>query len=460
MSRLSLLTLGTALCLALPLTVSAAAVNDGFIRLEGGTVTLGSPADERQRGADEAQHSVTLSPFFVDPYEVTQADYARVMGVNPSHFKGERHPVENVTWYDAIEYCNRLSAEAGLTPVYTQEGNRVTWNRAADGYRLLTEAEWEYAARAGTSTIYYCGNQVHSDVVNFEGSYPYLIEENYVRPHNPDVVTSRFRDTTLDVGELAPNPFGLYDILGNVSEWVFDYWGEYPDEARDPTGPAAGTLRVSRGGAYNDFGKHLRSAYRSAVNPLDADQNQGFRLARNAVPMEGSVTTVYTPVITRPANPRLLVAYFSYTGNSQNAAEIIAGATGASLHEISMEHPYRGNIYEVSQRDLMQGNRPPLATRVENMDEYDVILLGYPTWWATLPMPVLGFIESYDLSGKMILPFNSHGGTMFGDSVSDLSKAAKGAYVAPGVEFHYSGGSDLDEKLYAWLLDNGIAVSR
>jgi len=149
----------------------SAAVDDGFILLPGGAFLMGIPDTERQRQQDEPQHEVTLSTFYVDPYEVRQSDYERVMGINPSHFTGADLPVENVTWFDAVAYCNALSVEAGLTPVYMVDGDTVTWDRSANGYRLLTEAEWEYAARAGTQTIFYEGNQVHSDQNNFEGSY-------------------------------------------------------------------------------------------------------------------------------------------------------------------------------------------------------------------------------------------------------------------------------------------------
>ena len=400
---------------------SVSAVNDGLVLLPGGTFLMGSPDTERQRQQDEAQHEVTLSAFYVDPYEVRQSDYERVMGNNPSHFTGADLPVENVTWFDAVAYCNALSVEAGLTPVYTVEGDTVTWNRSANGYRLLTEAEWEYAARAGTQTIFYNGNQVHSDQYNFEGSYPYLIEENYVNHRDSTVVTSRYRGRTINVDELAPNAFGLYNMLGNVSEWCFDYYGEYDLKSTvDPSGAASGHLRINRGGSYIDFGKHLRCAYRSATNPIDPDQNLGFRICRNAEGTAESVTTTYDLQITLTENPKILLAFFSYSGNTAEAAEYIQRITGADIVEIEMVNPYRGNIYEVSQLDLMQEIHPELTTRVENMDQYDLILLGYPTWWATMPMPVYTFLESYDFTGKTIVSFSSHGGTMFGDSVSDL----------------------------------------
>lgn len=436
---------------------SADGLEDGFLLIEGGSFLMGSPESERQRGEDETQHEVTISAFYVDPYEVRQSDYEAIMGENPSHFQGADLPVENVTWYDAVNYCNALSEARGLTPVYTVDGDTVSWDRSADGYRLLTEAEWEYAARGGTTTIFNVGDQVHSDLVNFEGSYPYLIEENYVSRRNPDVVPSRNRGETIPVDELAPNGFGLYNTEGNVSEWVFDYYGDYDLENNvDPAGTQSGFLRVNRGGGYNDFGKHLRSAYRSATNPIDADQNLGFRICRNAEPMEETVITTDSLDITIPENPRILIAYFSYSGNTEHGAELLQEKTGADLFEITMEQPYAGNIYEVSQQDLMNGVHPALSSHVEDMESYDVILLGYPTWWATVPMPVYSFLEEYDFSGKSIFTFSSHGGTMFGDSVSDLSKAVPQAYVGCGFEFNYSGGSDLSDRLSDWLADCGL----
>ena len=436
---------------------SAGSVDDSFILLPGGTFLMGSPDTERQRQADETQHEVTISPFYVDPYEIRQSDYERIMGVNPSHFNGENLPVENVTWYDAIAYCNALSESVGLTPVYTIDSDNVTWDRSANGYRLLTEAEWEYAARAGTQTVFYDGDQVHSDRYNFEASYPFLIEENYVHHRDKTVVTSRYRGKTIDVDELAPNAFGLYNMLGNVSEWCFDCYGEYDMEnTADPAGAVSGHLRINRGGSYIDFGKHLRCAYRSATNPIDPDQNLGFRICRNAGGMDAAVTTAYDLDITLPENPKTLLAFFSYSGNTAEAADYIQSITGADMVEIEMVEPYLGNIYEVSQIDLNAGTRPELTTVVDDMDQYDLILLGYPTWWATLPMPVVTFLESYDFTGKTIVSFSSHGGTMFGDSVSDLCKAVPGTYVGLAYEFNYSGWDE--GEIADWLALNGIGI--
>ena len=430
---------------------------DDFVLLLGGETTIGSPSSELQRGSDEVRHTVKLSPFYIDPYEVTQKDYADVIGKNPSYFRGDKQPVDNVTWFDAINYCNALSERKGLTPVYTVNGKTVTWNREANGYRLLTEAEWEYAARAGTTTVFNAGDQITSKNANFQGHYPYLIEANYVRHRDKNVVTSSYRGETIDVDSLAPNQFGLYNMYGNVSEWCFDYYGAYDTASTDnPAGAFKGSLRVNRGGGYNDFAKHLRTAYRSATSPFDPDPNLGFRIARNAQPGQGSITTTYSLDIKIPANPKILVAYFTFSGNTGDGAEIIARKTGADLFEIRMAKPYRGNIYEASQKDLNANVHPALGTHVKDMSQYDVVLLGYPTWWATMPMPIATFLEEYDFSGKMIITFSSHGGTGFGDSVSDVSKMLPNTLIGQGLQYVYSGGDELEAEISAWLRLNGI----
>ena len=454
-----------------------------MVLVKGGTFLMGSPASERMRDEDEAQHPVTVNDFYCDAFEVRQSDYEKVMGENQSYNKDANLPVENVSFYDALEYCNKKSAAEGLAAVYKIGGKNakfpdVSVDLAADGYRLLTEAEWEYACRAETTTIFSTGNWNNPKDANYEGSYPYLIEENYVRRTNPNVQPGLNRGKTIAVDSLLPNAFGLYNMHGNVGEWVFDYYGRY-DEAvsasgmngksvLNPLGSASGVYRVNRGGGFNDFGKHLRSAYRSASNPLTKDRNLGFRIARNAGKRNGVFETKYdekVASISIPKNPRVLVAYFSYSGNTESAAEYISknlkskfGDEKVDLVEIEMQNPYRGGIYDVSQRDLMSGTRPPLKTKIgaAKMAEYDVVLLGYPTWWATLPMPVCTFLENYDFSGKTVISFSSHGGTMYGDSVSDLSKHLPKSYVGLPFEFFYSGGRDLNARIDGWLKSSGL----
>jgi len=113
----------------------------GMVKINGGTFSMGSPESEEWRGDDETRHTVTVSDFYISPYEVSQAEYSSVMDSNPSNFKGDNLPVENISWYDALRYCNARSEAENLTPVYTIDGENVTWNREADGYRLPTEAE-------------------------------------------------------------------------------------------------------------------------------------------------------------------------------------------------------------------------------------------------------------------------------------------------------------------------------
>ena len=455
-----------ALTLALALSAAAHAapaqsVDDGLVYLEGGTVWIGSPQSERQRGSDEVRHQVRIDPFYIDPREVTQADYQAVTGTNPCGFRGCKLPVERVTWLEAVQYCNALSLRRGLTPVYTISGEAVFWNRAADGYRLLTEAEWEYAARAGTSTPFNVGERVDNSQINFQGSYPYLIEENYVVERDPTVRTSRNRGRTIPTGSLPPNAFGLYDMHGNVSEWVFDYYGPYDLKGlSNPAGPASGALRVNRGGAYNDFGKHLRSACRSAMNPIERDHNLGFRIGRNAVAGTGEVRTAAPRRISMPGHPRIATVFYSYSGNTRDAAQLIAEKTGSKLFEVVMKEPYWGEIYEVTHKDMNSGARPALTPTVPDLGDYDVILLGYPTWWATVPPPMLSLLESRDLAGKIVIPFSSYGGTEFGDSLSDLAKAIPEAYVGQGLEFYYSGGRRLEERIDQWLKINGVPAGR
>lgn len=252
---------------------TAVSTDDSFVFIDGGTFTMGSPESEAYRDSDELSHTVTVSSFWIDPYEVSQSDYEAIMGENPSHFKGCALPVENVTWYEAIEYCNKKSLASELTPVYVISGTTVIWDRSANGYRLLTETEWEFVCRAGTITPFPTGEFMHIDEANYQGSYPYMVEEHYSMGTIPDgALRSHYygtnRGTTIRVDSLSPNAYGVYNMNGNVSEWCFDYYAAYDiTDTTDPAGAASGSLRVNRGGGYNDFCKHLRSAYRSATNP-------------------------------------------------------------------------------------------------------------------------------------------------------------------------------------------------
>lgn len=434
-------------------------ISDEFVLIQGGSFQMGSPENEAWRSTDETQHSVTVSDFYMSKYELTQKEYADIMGANPSNFSGDDLPVENVSWLDAVAYCNARSENEGLTPVYTVDGQTVSWDRSANGYRLPTEAEWEYACRAGTTTPFYIAESPSAEQANYYGHYPYGIEDNYFSQGNLTVQPGEYRQTTLPVGSFEANPNGLYDMYGNVSEWVWDYYGTYPTETQtDPTGPESGTLRVYRGGGWNDFAKNMRSAYRATMEQDKGSFNLGIRLVRNAAAGTGNVagSAVQT---SGGGDGKVLIVYFSWGGNTRGAAEEIARQTGADLFEIQMVEPYStdyNTVLDQAQADQNAQARPELSTHVENMDQYDTVLLGYPNWWASIPMPVASFLEEYDFSGKTIIPFCSHGGGRFGQSLTAIAKLAPDAVMGEALSIHYSGGSTLSSDIAEWLAANHI----
>jgi len=243
-------------------------VKNEMIRINGGTFLMGSPETEVGRNpTDETpQHKVTVSSFYIAKYTVTQAEYEEIMGDNPSLHKGADFPVEQVTWLNAVDYCNKRSVKEGLTPVYTINGNNVTWDRKANGYRLPTEAEWEYACRAGTQTPFYTGDRIE--------------EAGWYRGNSRDM-TDLNRYTSA-VGQKKPNAFGLYDMHGNVLEWCWDFFAPYTAEAQvDPIGPATGDRRVYRGGCFDFEELNCRSAYRFRQHVNFRFFYNGFRVARN-----------------------------------------------------------------------------------------------------------------------------------------------------------------------------------
>jgi formylglycine-generating enzyme required for sulfatase activity len=221
-----------------------------MVALPGGWFEMGaSDADE----PDQQLHKVFVSPFAIDKYPVTQREYEKQRGANPSHWKGPQNPVEQIRWRDAAAYCNARSHAEGLQPAYDPK----TWHCdfKADGYRLPTEAEYEYALRAGTNTAYFFGNST-ADLPRYA-----WFKANSTRGSHP-------------VGEKPANPWGLCDMVGNVYEWCNDYYQEdYYKESpdHDPRGPARGQDRVVRGGCWNSKPDDLRSAYRNYETPAYTD---------------------------------------------------------------------------------------------------------------------------------------------------------------------------------------------
>ena len=436
-------------------------IPEGFVLIEGGTFQMGSPETEGWRSDDETQHTVTVSNFYMSQYELTQEEYEKVMGNNPSNFSGSDLPVDNISWLDAVSYCNARSESEGLTPVYTIDGQNVSWNRSANGYRLPTEAEWEYACRAGTVTPFHTETSISAEEANYYGHYPYMIEDNYFSQGNLDTQPGEYRQITVAVNSFAPNAFGLYNTHGNVGEWVWDYYGEYPKtEETDPAGPDSGTLRVYRGGGWNDFAKNMRSAYRATFAQDKGSFNIGMRLVLNAVAGSGSVTgTALQQDYGASDNENVLIAYFSWGGNTAGIAGEIQHQTGTDLFEITLVNPYSNDyntVLDKAQRDQNEQARPELANHIENMEDYDVIILGYPNWWASIPMPIASFLEEYDLEGKTIIPFCSHGGGRFGQSLTAIAKLAPDAVMGDALSVHYSGGSALSDDVRQWLEINEI----
>lgn len=202
----------------------------------------------------------------------------------------------------------------------------------------------------------------------------------------------------------------------------------------------------------------MRSAYRAAMAENKSSFNIGIRLVRNAVNGTGSVVSAGTEN-TESADGKVLIAYFSWGGNTGGIAEEIQSQTGADLFEITLVNPYStdyNTVLDEAQRDQNEQARPELASHVENMEEYDIILLGYPNWWASIPMPVASFLEEYDFSGKTIIPFCSHGGGRFGQSLTAIAKLAPDAIMGEALSVHYSGGSSLPDDVTEWLVTNGI----
>ena len=240
-------------------------VDTNLVFIQPGTFTMGSPTNEAERLSVETQHLVTISRgFWMGKFLVTQGDYLAVVGSNPSDFKGVTRPVETVSWVDATNYCGMLTQR-------DRAAGRIPTNYV---YRLPTESEWEYACRAGTTTAFYLGSSLHSGQASFDGQYEYNATSGTLTNLSGIKLSS-----TTTVGSYAPNPWGLYDMIGNLWEWCQDWYGTYPSgSVIDPQGAVTGSLRVIRGGDWYDGGGDCRSAFRGNDGPGSRYNGIGFRI--------------------------------------------------------------------------------------------------------------------------------------------------------------------------------------
>ena len=225
-----------------------------MVSIPGGSFQMGSPTPEKFRfGSESPQHEVTVSAFLLGRYAVTQAQYELIMGNNRSNFKGALLPVDTVSWDDAQAFCEKLSEKTERT------------------YRLPSEAEWEYACRAGTTTPFYFGETITTTLANFNGSYTYQFEAK-----------GEYREKTVEVDSLLPNAFGLSNMHGNVWEWCEDiYHKKYDGAPTDGTAWKVGRKRITRvlrGGAWNGPPRFCRSASRASNDPRILYDAYGFRV--------------------------------------------------------------------------------------------------------------------------------------------------------------------------------------
>jgi formylglycine-generating enzyme required for sulfatase activity len=259
-----------------------------MVRVAAGAFVMGSPEGDPWHSGEELAHDVRITrPFLLGKYEITQAEWRAVTGTNPTtdvrmrwgesawgscatydgfELVGDDLPAVCVSWRAAVELANAWSERAGLTPAYRIDGDTVSWDRDADGYRLPTEAEWEYAARAGSDGPF--GPAGATGVCAFAN----LRADEHCDDGHPGLAP---------VGTLRPNAWGLHDMLGNAQEWVWDRYALYdPGVAVDPVGPPEGGLRVNRGGSW--WRTHRTVAWRSSDADWVRAPTMGLRLARNA----------------------------------------------------------------------------------------------------------------------------------------------------------------------------------
>ena len=281
-----------------------AVVPDGFALIPAGSFEMGNALSASGDGFSNELpvHPVNVSAFFMAKYEVSKALWDDVRNWGRTHNytdlrdgagKAANHPVQTVTWYDMVKWCNARSEKENLTPCYTVSGavykttnnDAVVCNWAANGYRLPTEAEWEKAARGGVSGKRYpWGDTITHSLANYQSSSSYSYDVSPTRGYHPTYAVNGTPYTS-PVGSFAPNDYGLYDLMGNESEMCWNWIGDYSEDSQtDPRGPASGSIRAGRGGNWISVTIGCRVAYRGGANPGLLSNGLGFRVVRSSVP--------------------------------------------------------------------------------------------------------------------------------------------------------------------------------
>jgi formylglycine-generating enzyme required for sulfatase activity len=419
--KLSFITAVLLIGIFLTSCTSSVPIPQDMVLVKGGIVHIGTT---KQVGDEEPVHRVKVSDFYIGQYEITQAEWTAVMDSNPSLYQAENHPVDTVTWFDAVEYCNKRSKKEGLKSCYTIKDKKVTCDFSADGYRLPTEAEWEYASRGGNKSKNY----------RYSGS------------NNPEEVAwygENADGISHSVGSKKPNELELYDMSGNIWEWCWDYYDSsyYAKSIKDnPRGPEKGTLRVYRGGGSGGIFVWMRSAGRYSFPPTNKHWFIGFRVARNCT---------HRDMEAAKKNGMVLVEGGTFDMGSEE------GQLGQKLtYSAEVGNFYMGK-FEVTQEDwraVMNFN--PSSTRGAKSPVHCV------NWYAAIDYCNKrsikeGLTPCYSGEGESITcNFNADGYRL--PTEAEWAYACKGGSLSKNYE--YSGGNNVEN--VAWHFGNAGRIPR
>ena len=401
---------------------STASINDGFIFVEGGTFSMGNNSSNKN---EKPAHKVTVSSFYICDHEVTQAEYASIMWMNPSDNIGDNLPVDSVKYYDALEYCNKLSRIKGLTPCYQNNHGKYTCDWNANGYRLPTEAEWEYAAKGGAKSkgYTYSGS-------NKIGTVAWYGENSGYESH--------------EVKTKQPNELKLYDMNGNVLEWCWDVYGSFGSAAEtNPKGKTSGHDNVVRGGSYYDIPSDTSVSARYYADPSGGAPNLGFRVVRNnSSSTSGKSTTSSSSQTMTKTKGMVLVKGGSFAMGS-NTDEY----NEQRIHDITVSSFYMCD-HEVTQAEFadvigtfpsrFEGSNKP----VEQVSWFDALE------YCNLLSKKEGLTPCYSFDGTVKCNWNANGYRL--PTEAEWEYAARGG--SKSKKYTYSGSNNVGT--VAWYNDN------